>query len=163
MVGCVGDDPSGQALVGSLQAFGVDTSTVRIETSGPTGSAFITVSASGDNTIVVHRGRGANPALSPQHCRDCEPFIAQANVLVAQLETPLECVMKAFQIARWHRVMTILNPAPAAPVPRQLLEMADYPVPNVTEAASIRPALEGAGMRGSLRTCGRRFARCRPA
>ncbi len=152
MVGCVGDDLFGKALVENLQAFGVDTSTVRTETSEPTGSAFITVSASGANTIVVHRG--ANFALSPQHCRDYEQLIAQASVLVAQLETPVESVMEAFQIARRHRVITILNPAPAAPVPRQLLEMADYLVPNVTEAASLQAVLEDAGMSGGVRAPG---------
>ncbi|MEW6228140.1 MAG: ribokinase [Bacillota bacterium] len=152
MVGCVGDDLSGKALVGNLQAFGVDTFAVRADASEPTGSAFITVSASGANTIVVHRG--ANFALSPQHCRDYEQLIAQASVLVAQLETPVASVMEAFQIARRHRVITILNPAPAAPVPRQLLEMADYLVPNETEMASLEAVIEDAGMSGGVRAPG---------
>ncbi len=135
MVGCVGDDPSGHALVRSLSAIGVDTSAVSTLEQEPTGSAFITVSESAANTIVVHRG--ANFALSPQLCYDWESLISRANVLVVQLEIPMESVMAALRIARRHRVTTVLNPAPAAPLRREALELADYLVPNETEAAFI--------------------------
>ena len=150
MLGCTGDDAAGRALLGSLQAFGVDVSAVRVEASEPTGSAFITVSSSGANTIVVHRG--ANFALTPERCRECEGLIAQANVLVTQLEIPLDAVVAALEIARRHHVITVLNPAPSVPIPGNVLELADYLVPNETEAASLvcHMAKRGAGSEAAV-------------
>lgn len=146
MLGCTGDDDAGRALVESLRAFGVDVSAVLVEPSQPTGSAFITVSSSGANTIVVHRG--ANFALSSCRCREYENLIAQANVLVTQLEIPLDAVITVLELARRHHVITVLNPAPSLPIPGEVLELADYLVPNETEAASLlsHVAKDGGGV-----------------
>lgn len=147
MLGCTGNDAVGRALLESLKGVGVDVSAVHFEPSQPTGSAFITVSASGANTIVVHRG--ANFALSPEHLKEHESLIAQANVLVTQLEIPLEAVLSALKIARRHHVVTVLNPAPSVPLPLEALELADYLVPNETEATSLFSRLPKEGHGGS--------------
>ncbi|HHY32228.1 MAG TPA: ribokinase [Firmicutes bacterium] len=147
MLGCTGNDAAGRALLESLKGVGVDVSAVHFEPSQPTGSAFITVSASGANTIVVHRG--ANFALSPEHLKEHESLIAQANVLVTQLEIPLEAVLSALKIARRHHVVTVLNPAPSVPLPLEALELTDYLVPNETEAISLLSRLPKEGHGGS--------------
>lgn len=140
MVGRVGDDAAGRALVDSLRSFGVDTGAVEVDPVTPTGSAFITVSASGDNLLVVHRG--ANMELSAAQCRAHEAVIARARVLVTQLEVPTPSVLEALRIARLRGITTVLNPAPApsgvpAQTLREVLELADFLVPNETEAASL--------------------------
>jgi ribokinase len=131
MIGRVGNDAFGRQYLENFQAHGVDTTFVRADASRPTGTASILVSEAGDNCIVV--AAGANAGLTPDDVRGAADAIRGASVVLCQLETPVESALEAFRIARSAGVRTILNPAPAAPLPDELLRLCDLCVPNETE------------------------------
>jgi len=130
MVGRVGADDHGRALTAALAVEGVDVSAIGIDEDAPTGIAVITIDASAENTIVV--SPGANSRLQPGHL-DHE-LITAAPVVLAQLEVPLETVTEAAQLCTG---TFILNPAPARPLPNELLQRVDVLVPNRSELASL--------------------------
>ncbi|MCX7852597.1 MAG: ribokinase [Caldilineales bacterium] len=134
MIGCVGRDAFGDALIATLQAAGVDTTGVA-RADAATGVALITLSAAGENTIVV--APGANGAVTPELVRMHEPLMAGAAALLLQLEVPLPAVETAIRLARGHGVPVILNPAPARPLPAELIAQVDYLIPNQHEAALL--------------------------
>jgi ribokinase len=103
----------------------------------PTMTAAIMVEESGDNRIVIVPG--ALLALKPAHVDAFADRIAAADVLLVQLEIPLETALHALEVARAAGVRTILNPAPAPPSP--IAPAADYLTPNESEAFAV----EGAG------------------
>jgi ribokinase len=101
-----------------------------------TGAAYIFVdSATGDNAIIV--APGAASAISEADIDARASLIAGAGVFVTQLEQPLPAALRALQIAREAGVTTILNPAPAAPLPTGMLALCDYVTPNESEAESL--------------------------
>ncbi|MGR3485999.1 MAG: ribokinase [Paracoccaceae bacterium] len=103
---------------------------------GYTGAAFIHVEdATGDNAIVVAPGVAAT--LTPSDMDAAEDAIAGARVFVTQLEQPMDAARRALEIARAHGTVTILNPAPAAPLDDALLSLCDHVTPNETEAADL--------------------------
>jgi ribokinase len=124
--------PDAAAAVEELQLKGVDLAHLQ-HTTTPTGIALITVGADGENTIVV--APGANAVLDAvavaQHVRDLDP-----DVLLAQLEVPVDTVLAAARVAR----RFVLNYSPALPVPNELLELADPLIVNETEAAQLSAA-----------------------
>jgi ribokinase len=133
-VGCVGDDAFGEQALQKLRAEGVDTSQVAVEPGG-TGVAMIMVESSGQNCIALHPG--ANAQLSVARVDASASLISRASMLVCQLESPLPSVRRAIEIARQARVPVLLNPAPAQPLPAELLEQVDVLIPNETEAAIV--------------------------
>lgn len=133
MVGCVGNDAHGRALVSGLQADGIRTEFVRVETATGTGVALITVADSGENSIVV--SPGANHALAPADVEAADAAIAGADMVLLQLEIPLSVVDATVQMAARHNVPVLLNPAPAKPLPDEILAKATYFIPNETETA----------------------------
>ncbi len=133
MVGCVGDDAHGRALISGLQADGIRTDFVRVDGKAATGVALITVADSGENSIVV--SPGANHTLSPADVSAAEAAIGGADMVLLQLEIPLETVTAAVQMAKKHRVPVLLNPAPAHPLPDEVLASVTYFIPNETETA----------------------------
>jgi ribokinase len=133
-IGCVGRDAFGAELRGNLQAAGIATNQVRAVPEA-TGVALITVSADGENTIIV--APGANDALSPAMIEAAEDVIAGADALLLQLEVPATAVAAAAALARRHGVPVILNPAPAQPLPSGLLELISFLIPNEHEAALL--------------------------
>ena len=135
MIGRVGQDAFAVPLLQTLGEAGVDSSHVLQDPSAATGVAIIVVDQRGQNSIVVCSG--ANAHLSPQDIRAAEPAIAGADALLLQLESPLETVRCAAEIARGHGVRVILNPAPARPLPEALLRTVDVLVPNESEAALL--------------------------
>ena len=135
MVGRVGDDDHGSALRAALAAEGIDVEAVGLDESAPTGIAVITLDEHAENTIVV--SPGANDWLAPEHL-DPE-LIGGAAVVLVQLEIPLETVTAAAKLARG---TLILNPAPARPLPRELLEHVDVAVPNRPELGILSGAPE---------------------
>jgi ribokinase len=139
MVGRVGSDEAGRVLVESLERAGVDASKVGKDVMESTGSAYITVDRDGANTIVVNRG--ANFAIKPSHVTAAESLIQEADVVVVQLETPIEVVFQALRLARKHGAVTVLNPAPMAPLKGEMLALADWLIPNETEAFSLLRSL----------------------
>ena len=131
MVGRVGDDAFGAELLDTLDADGVDRTHVKTTPGVPTGVALIMVDEQGQNSILV--ASGANMRLSPADVDAAQEVIAGADVLLLQLENPLETVIRAAEVARAHEVTVILNPAPARPLPASLLSLVDVLVPNESE------------------------------
>ena len=149
-IGCVGNDSAGIMLRDLLSSEGIDTSQL-VTVDAPTGRAFITVDASGENTIVIVAGANA-------HVGDAAITIPSSKVLLAQLEIPLDVVTRVF--AQAHNAITVLNPAPAAQLPTELLLLCDFAVPNETESGALGGAqfLLGAGVTTVVTTLGERGA-----
>ncbi|MBI3145890.1 MAG: ribokinase [Pseudogulbenkiania sp.] len=149
LVGRVGDDGFGRELLAGLQQEGVDTRHVAVTAGVASGVAVITVSR-GENAIVVVPG--ANHALTPEDVRLAEADIATADVLLTQLEIPLETVAEVARLAERHDVPLILNPAPAQALPAELLERVSYLTPNEHELAQLlgRPHADSADLLASL-------------
>jgi ribokinase len=135
MVGRVGYDPFADSLKASLTAAGVDVAAVLATHSQPTGIAEIWVERSGQNSIVV--AGGANAELSPADIESCSDAYATASVSLFQLETPLETVEAALRASRSAGAITVLDPAPARPLPASLLSLVDVLTPNETEACIL--------------------------
>jgi len=135
MVGRVGDDAFGGLLLDNLAAAGVDHAFVTRDPQAATGVALIEVDDAGQNSIVVVSG--ANKRLSPADVEAAAAAIGAADVLLLQLENPLETVTRAAQVARAQGVTVILNPAPARPVPDGLLGLVDVLIPNESETALL--------------------------
>ncbi|MCP4540954.1 MAG: ribokinase [Chloroflexi bacterium] len=135
MVGRVGNDTFAGPLLENLAAANVDHRFVIQDPEAATGVALIVVDDAGQNSIVV--ASGANMRLSPTDVDKVEAVIANADVLLLQLETPLETVVRAAEVARAHKVTVVLNPAPARPLPVELLAMVDVLIPNESETALL--------------------------
>jgi ribokinase len=129
-VGCVGEDTAGEQLRALLVAEGVDITHLRAAAGQATGVALIVVDDTGGNTIVV--AAQANDALLPEHVP--EDVITGDDVLLTQLEVPVETVTHALRLARAAGATAILNPAPARHLPREVLDLVDVLVANETEA-----------------------------
>lgn len=127
--GKVGSDAFGQELLMSLGRCGVDTGSVVMDPIHPTGIAAITVANSGQNTIVV--APGANGQLRSEEAQDAVTEV-MPGVLLAQLEIPIDAVLGGMRALATESLF-ILNPAPAQPIPDELLARADYITPNETE------------------------------
>ena len=101
-----------------------------------TGAAFIFVdAATGDNAIIVSPGAAAQITAADIDAR--AGLIQMADVFVTQLEQPMDAAMRGLEIARDGGVTTILNPAPAAPLPEGMLALCDYVTPNETECEAL--------------------------
>lgn len=132
MVGAVGNDGFGSEALENLKREGIDIAGVRVLEDAPTGMANITV-AEGDNHIIVVSG--ANFGITPEHIEACEKQIAGADVVLAQLEIPIACVIAAAKLAHKHGKPFVLNPAPAQKLPAELLELVTLLTPNAHELA----------------------------
>ncbi|MEU8301785.1 ribokinase [Micromonospora sp. NPDC048909] len=132
-VGAVGDDAFGTQLRESLVGAGVDVRGLRT-VPGASGVALIAVDRDAENFIVV--APGANGALTELDAAD-RSAIAAADVLLLQLEVPLSTVVRAADWARAEGATVVLNAAPAAVLPAQLLELVDVLVVNEHEAAVV--------------------------
>ncbi len=135
MVGRVGCDAFSSLLLDNLDAAGVGHTFVTQDPEAATGVALIVVGDSGQNSIVV--ASGANMRLSPADVDAAEAVITSADVLLLQLESPLETVTRAAEVAHAHGARVILNPAPARPLPTELLSLVDVLIPNESEAALL--------------------------
>lgn len=162
MIGRVGQDAFGDALLTTVAHDGVDTTYIRRDPEAPTGVALITLDAAGQNTIVV--ASGANWRVSAQDVRNAEAAFAGADVLLMQLECPLDAVEAATDLAHRYGLQVVLNPAPARPLPASLLARVDYLLPNQPELtllaggetdreAAIR-AVQAMGVRNLVVTLG---------
>jgi ribokinase len=133
MIGAVGSDEFGVRLRHTLESSGVDTDLLRTA-EGPSGTAHIVVDDEGGNSIVVIPGaNGTVTALAPGD----EALIAGSVALLLQLELPLSAVLDGAEAARRNGVRTVLTPAPAQPLPPELLAVTDLLVPNEHEAATL--------------------------
>ena len=172
MISKLGDDAFGRIARDLWAADGIDASLVGTSTT-PTGAAAILIDeVRGENAIIIVPG--ACFTLTPEEVEACASAIGAAGILLTQLELPLDTVDRGMQIARNAGVATILNPAPAPaqPLPPAMLQLADYVIPNETEAAILTGlpvdteeqaiaaarALQAAGARNVILTLGAKGA-----
>jgi ribokinase len=149
LVGCVGQDGAATHLLDVATRDGVDTSQVARAPDLPTGRAVIMVDDRGENSIVVVPG--ANAATTGHG-------MPPGKVVLAQLEAPVDAVVGAFTAARAAGSTTVLNPAPAAALPRKLVALTDVLIPNEHEAAQVGDIAElhAAGVQTIVVTLGSR-------
>jgi ribokinase len=134
MIGKVGADAFGDAAISDLRASGVNCDLVTRETEHSTGIAAIFVDSEGNNSITV--APGANACVSAADVRAAKSVIANADIVMLQLEIPLEAVSEAITLANRHDTIIMLDPAPAsAKLPP--LNGVDYLTPNEIEAESL--------------------------
>jgi ribokinase len=132
ILGGVGDDPIGKALLAALHGDGVDISQIVLFKDAPTGIAAINVDDAGNNFIIV--APGANYRLLPESIQNnIEAVIRGSDIIVTQLEIPLETVRYVVKLAKEFGKTIILNPAPACLLDDALLSGIDFLIPNETE------------------------------
>ena len=135
MVGQVGDDVFGPTLLENLRTYGVDTGSVVSCHDEPSGVALIEVDDAAENRIIVVSG--ANGSVGEGSLSRLSDLLKDAQVLLMQLEVPLESVVKAAKLAHTDGVMAILDPAPAQPLPPDLYAILDVITPNQSEAGLL--------------------------
>ena len=134
MVGCVGSDEAGSAYIERLLALGIDAAAVRVEPGSPTGHALITVDEVGENSIVVVAG--ANAAVSLDDLAPLD-FVGPGDVVLLQLEVPLPVVAAAARRGAAKGARVILNLAPYAALPADIVAIAAPLVVNEHEALML--------------------------
>ena len=134
MIGKVGNDSFGKTLINALNNDNVNTNHIHTANCS-TGVAFITVDKNAQNAIVV--APGANFELSKDDIDKNIDCIKNSDIVVIQLETPLETVKYALQIAKDLNKYTILNPAPAIKLNDDIIKNIDLLTPNETELEII--------------------------
>lgn len=132
MIGMVGEDVFGQALLDKLVSAGIATGAIA-RVSGPSGIAQILVSATGENNIVVVPG--ANGRVTPEFIDEQIALIRSAGIVLCQLELPMETVSHTLNVCGRSGVPVILDPAPAAALPDALWHQIAWFTPNETEAS----------------------------
>lgn len=136
MIGRVGSDAFAERLRAQLAESGVDASRVRTSP-GPSGVAVIAVAPNGENAIVVTPG--ANAQVSTRDVDENARVIREAGAVLAQLEIPFETVRHLGKLCAQQNVPLILDPAPARPLPAELLEQVSWLTPNETEIVQCLP------------------------
>jgi ribokinase len=132
LVGAVGEDVFGQALLDHLRAVGVVVDAVE-RVAGPSGVAPITVAANGENAIVVVSG--ANGEVDAAFIGRHAALIRSAGMVLCQLELPIATVAHVLALCAEAGVPVMLDPAPAAALPEAIWKQAAWLTPNETEAA----------------------------
>lgn len=130
MIGCIGNDSNGEFSINNLNLMNVDTSCIKKTDNAPTGVANIVV-AEHDNSIIVIAG--ANYEITKEDIDNCKDVILSADIVLLQLEIPLEVVEYTADLCRKNNVRVLLNPAPAVELPETLIENATYITPNEHE------------------------------
>jgi len=129
----VGDDDFGKNAIAGYKADKINTDNIFIDPLIASGVAVIIVEKpTGQNAIVV--ASGANNTLSIDEIKSCEKAIAEADLMLVQLEIPLAVVEYSLKIAKQNGVRTILNPAPALHLSDNILSLVDIITPNETES-----------------------------
>ena len=154
MVGAVGRDAAGDALLQRLVAFGVDVEPV-FRTSSPTGSAIVLVDDSADNQIVVRPG--ANADLSAAHVTRALSEVRPQDVVAVQCELAEDVIVAALRAGRSAGATVILNWAPVVPLPADVVSAASVVVVNRAEAAALADLPDDASGSALAETLHRRF------
>jgi ribokinase len=132
MVTKLGQDIFGENTLKNFKSWGIDTRHVLFTDQAFSGVAPIAVDPDGHNAIIIVTG--ANDMLTPEEIEAARPVIAAAQIVVCQLEIPVEITLAALRIARREGVTTIFNPAPARPdLPDELFQLSDIFCPNESE------------------------------
>jgi len=130
-----GNDLFGNKSVELYKKENINTEFIFTDAELPSGVALITVDDNGENCIVV--ASGANFSLNKSDVDQAKDAIVNAGLLLMQLETPIDTVLYAAKIAKKHGVKVFLNPAPAQPIPSELISQLYMITPNKTEAESL--------------------------
>jgi ribokinase len=128
----VGDDIFGESAVTGFREDKINVDCVLNDPIAPSGVAQIFVAEDGENCIAVASGANAN--LSVEDIRSAVDKIQSSDILLTQLETPIETITEAVIIAKENKLIVVLNPAPAQPLPNNLLSLLSLITPNETEA-----------------------------
>jgi len=132
----LGRDEFGAMARHTYEAEGISQSLILETDEHPTGAAAILIDdQSGDNAIIVVPG--AAGAITDADVAASESAIAGSALFMTQLEVPVSIAAAALRLAKTHDVPTILNPAPAAPLPDDIYPSCDYVTPNESEAAGL--------------------------
>jgi len=132
MLGAVGDDDAGEYLLQGLTDSGVDVKNIKRVSHEPTGQAWIVVNKHGNNSIIVLSG--ANSCVDIPYIESMRAAVEEADIVVMQLEIPLETVCYAARLAKELGKTVILDPAPAiADLPDALFMNTDFVKPNELE------------------------------
>lgn len=131
MVGKVGKDNNGEELTANLVNDDINVDYIFKDNTAPTGTAVITVSEEGNNSIIVVPG--ANMTITAEEMDKAKGAIDLCHMVIAQFETPIDITVQAFKYAKENGKITILNPAPAKYIPSELYKYTDVIVPNETE------------------------------
>ncbi|MBE5843673.1 MAG: ribokinase [Butyrivibrio sp.] len=134
MFGCVGNDENGRSLLANLEKNNVKTDNIRTIDGVPTGIAIITLGED-DNTIVVVSG--ANSCTDIAYIESIKDELFKNDMVVLQHEIPLDAVQYAVELCNEKDIPVVLNPAPAADVPKDIVEKVTYLTPNEHEASLI--------------------------
>ena len=134
-IASVGDDSYGEEAIKGYKLDNINTENIKVCKGVPSGIAMITISDSGENAITV--ASGANALLSSEDLEEIEEPFQEADYMLIQLETPIETVQKAVQLCADLDTRVILNPAPAAELPDEILEKVSIITPNETEAERL--------------------------
>lgn len=141
-IACVGNDPMGNEALAGYEKERINTSTIQRVPNTATGVAVILVNETdGQNSILVTPG--ANNHLTESQIKKAEHFFTKDSILLAQLEVPLDAVESGFRLAKTKGMQTILNPAPARPLPDALLNLTDIITPNETETEKLTGVYPG--------------------
>ena len=132
MIGRVGDDLFGRQMLETLQSYGVGTEYIQVEEGANSGIALVTVDKKPENVIVVVPG--TNMRISVSDVEAGADKIRESNILMMQLEIPLDAIERAVDIANESGTICILNPAPARPLPERLIKKVHILTPNQNEA-----------------------------
>ena len=135
MIGRVGSDAFGKAQIENLSAAGVQTDGIQLDPAQPTGTAMIGVESSGENRIILVPG--ANHTLTAGRLESCRHLLSGAELILLQLEIPMEAVGAAIRLGRESRAQVILDPAPAAPIPPEWFPSIEYLTPNLGELSLL--------------------------
>lgn len=135
MIGRVGGDVFGEALLDSLEHNRVNIDKVFKEPEQSSGVALIAVDDNAENNIIVVPG--ANGLVGDADISHLSEILPKIDVLLLQLEIPIEAVISAAQAAQKHGVKVILDPAPAQPLPPEIYNYIDIITPNETEASLL--------------------------
>lgn len=134
-IACVGDDAIGASIKKQLSLDNIKTECIDAIKDETTGVALIYVNEQGENIIGINAG--ANAQLTQERLTYYQQKIVEADALLMQLESPIETVQMAAEIAKKNNTKVILNPAPAQSLPDSLLSLVDIITPNETEAEHL--------------------------
>ena len=136
MLGAIGTDSHGEMQRDSLQRSGVDVSGLITKESVSTGTAFITVNKEGNNSIVVVQG--ANAQFTPEDIEAHRDLLEECEIVILQLEIPMDTVLYAVKLARTLGKTVILDPAPVPEhFPEELYQYVDIIKPNESELSRL--------------------------
>ncbi|MEK6781002.1 MAG: ribokinase [Bacteroidota bacterium] len=130
-----GNDIFGEQALNQFRKEGINTDFIITDINQPSGVALITIDDAGENTIVV--AQGANGTLTPEDVQKAVREFEHADLVLVQLEIPLEAVVHAVRLAKQFGKKIILNPAPARQLPDELLKELFMMTPNESEAGIL--------------------------